>query len=143
MRSSKFCLNIAGDTPSSNRLFDAIVSHCIPVIISDDIELPYEDVLNYNEFCVFVRSSDALKKGFLMGLVRSIGREEWNKMWRRLKEVERHFDLRFPTKDDDGDCGVQMIWKAVARKAPMVKMKVHRFQRFTRPFHGLSEDSDI
>uniref|UniRef100_A0A1J3ECC8 Putative arabinosyltransferase ARAD1 n=1 Tax=Noccaea caerulescens TaxID=107243 RepID=A0A1J3ECC8_NOCCA len=140
MRSSKFCLNIAGDTPSSNRLFDAIASHCIPVIISDDIELPYEDVLNYNEFCVFVRSSDALKKGFLMGLVRSIGREEWNKMWRRLKEVERYYDLRFPTKDDDGDYGVQMIWKAVARKAPMVKMKVHRFQRFTRPFVGLTED---
>ncbi|KAH9295805.1 hypothetical protein KI387_039393, partial [Taxus chinensis] len=43
MRSSKFCLNIAGDTPSSNRLFDAIASHCIPVIISDEIELPYED----------------------------------------------------------------------------------------------------
>ncbi|KAF8089883.1 hypothetical protein N665_0495s0030 [Sinapis alba] len=134
MRSSKFCLNIAGDTPSSNRLFDAIASHCIPVIISDDIELPYEDVLNYNEFCIFVRASDALKKGFLLGLVRSIGREEWNKMWRRLKEVERYFDLRFPGKDDVGDYGVQMIWRAVARKAPLVKMKVHRFQRFTRPF---------
>jgi hypothetical protein len=134
MRSSKFCLNIAGDTPSSNRLFDAIASHCIPVIISDDIELPYEDVLNYNEFCLFVRSSDALKKGFLMGLVRSIGREEYNKMWLRLKEVERYFDLRFPVKDDEGDYAVQMIWKAVARKAPLVKMKVHRFQRFTRPF---------
>ncbi|CAF1940550.1 BnaC05g48110D [Brassica napus] len=134
MRSSKFCLNIAGDTPSSNRLFDAIASHCIPVIISDDIELPYEDVLNYNEFCIFVRASDALKKGFLLGLVRSIGREEWNKMWGRLKEVERYFDLRFPAKDNDGDYGVQMIWKAVARKAPLVKMKVHRFQRFTRPF---------
>lgn len=39
MRSSKFCLNIAGDTPSSNRLFDYIVSHCVPVIISDEIEL--------------------------------------------------------------------------------------------------------
>ncbi|KAJ6686562.1 EXOSTOSIN FAMILY-LIKE PROTEIN [Salix purpurea] len=44
MASSKFCLNIAGDTPSSNRLFDAIASRCVPVIISDDIELPFEDV---------------------------------------------------------------------------------------------------
>lgn len=134
MRSSKFCLNIAGDTPSSNRHFDAIASHCTPVIISDDIELPYEDVFNYNEFCLFVQSSYALKKGFLMGLVRSIGREEWNKMWRRLKEVERYFDLRFPSKDDGGDYGVQMIWKALARKAPLVKMKVHKSQRFERPF---------
>nr|GLL29669.1 probable arabinosyltransferase ARAD1 [Ipomoea trifida] len=30
MHTSKFCLNIAGDTPSSNCLFDAIASHCVP-----------------------------------------------------------------------------------------------------------------
>nr|XP_010926707.1 probable arabinosyltransferase ARAD1 isoform X2 [Elaeis guineensis] len=35
MRSSKFCLHPAGDTPSSCRLFDAIVSHCVPVIQFD------------------------------------------------------------------------------------------------------------
>ncbi|XWS51133.1 hypothetical protein CRYUN_Cryun12cG0150600 [Craigia yunnanensis] len=62
MASSKFCLNIAGDTPSSNRLFDAIVSHCVPVIISDEIELPFEDVTNYSEFCIFVRASDGCEK---------------------------------------------------------------------------------
>ncbi|KAG6413130.1 hypothetical protein SASPL_125832 [Salvia splendens] len=62
MRTSKFCLNIAGDTPSSNRPFDAIPSHCVPVIISDEIELPNEDVLDYSKFCVFVGcSSDALR----------------------------------------------------------------------------------
>ncbi|KAJ6873497.1 hypothetical protein NC651_032389 [Populus alba x Populus x berolinensis] len=55
MASSKFCLNIAGDTPSSNRLFDAIASQCVPVIISDGIELPFEDVLDYSEFGIFVR----------------------------------------------------------------------------------------
>ena len=48
MRSSKFCLNIAGDTPSSNRLFDSIVSHCVPVTISDEIELQFEDVIDYS-----------------------------------------------------------------------------------------------
>ena len=58
MRSSKFCLNIAGDTPSSNRLFDYIVSHCVPVIISDEIELPFEDVLDYSKFSVIVRGAN-------------------------------------------------------------------------------------
>ncbi|KAF9595921.1 hypothetical protein IFM89_006202 [Coptis chinensis] len=48
MSSSKFCLNIAGDTPSSNRSFDAIASHCVPVIISDEIKCPYEDILDYS-----------------------------------------------------------------------------------------------
>ncbi|TKY55091.1 arabinosyltransferase ARAD1 [Spatholobus suberectus] len=61
MALSKFCLNIAGDTPSSNRLFDAIVSHCVPVIISDEIELPFEDVLDYSEFGLFVHASDAVE----------------------------------------------------------------------------------
>ncbi len=46
MRGSKFCLNIAGDTPSSNRLFDSIASHCVLVIISADIELRFEDELD-------------------------------------------------------------------------------------------------
>ncbi|KAG0498222.1 hypothetical protein HPP92_002913 [Vanilla planifolia] len=113
MHSSKFCLNIAGDTPSSNRLFDAIVSHCVPVIVSDDIELPYEDVLDYSEFCIFVRASDAVKKGFLMKLLRSITKEQWTQMWERLKEVEGYFEFQFPSHKGDA---VQMIWQAIARK---------------------------
>ncbi|RDX75384.1 putative S-sulfocysteine synthase, chloroplastic, partial [Mucuna pruriens] len=126
MRSSKFCLNIAGDTPSSNRLFDAIVSNCVPVIISDEIELPYEDVLDYSQFCVFVRTRDALKKKFLINFVRSIGKEEWTRMWNRLKEVHRFFEFQFPSKEGDA---VQMIWQAVARKAPFMKLKTNRSRR--------------
>ncbi|KAF9596253.1 hypothetical protein IFM89_008416 [Coptis chinensis] len=129
MQSSKFCLNIAGDTPSSNRLFDAIASHCVPVIISDEIELPYEDVLNYSEFCIFIRTSDALKEKFIIKLIRSIGKEEWTRMWNKLKEIERFFEFRYPSHEDDA---VQMIWQAVARKVPAVKLKIHKSQRFAR-----------
>ncbi|KAG2405430.1 arabinosyltransferase protein [Vigna angularis] len=113
MRSSKFCLNIAGDTPSSNRLFDAIASHCVPVIISDEIELPFEDVLDYSQFCIFVRTRDALKKRYLIDFIRSIGEEEWTRMWNRLKEVESFYEFQFPSKEGDA---VQMIWQAVKRK---------------------------
>ncbi|KAK1319772.1 putative glycosyltransferase [Acorus calamus] len=129
MHSSKFCLNIAGDTPSSNRLFDAVASHCVPVIVSDEIELPYEDVLDYSKFCIFVRSSDALKKGFLVKLIRSIGRDEWTRMRERLIEVERYFEFQYPSRKDDA---VQMIWKAVARKVPAIRLKLHRTRRFSR-----------
>lgn len=129
MRSSKFCLNIAGDTPSSNRLFDAIASHCVPIIISDDIELPYEDVIDYSEFCVFVPTSDALKEKFLVNLIRGIGREEWTRMWQKLKEVEKIFEYQYPSQGGDA---VQMIWKAIARKVPAMKMKIHRLRRFSR-----------
>ncbi|KAJ4760332.1 Exostosin-like protein [Rhynchospora pubera] len=127
MANSKFCLNIAGDTPSSNRLFDAIVSHCVPVIISDEIELPYEDVLDYSEFCVFVRGTDALRDRFLVRVLRGIGREEWERMWQRLREVARHFEYSFPSIEGDA---VDMIWGAVHRKISAIRLDIHRRSRY-------------
>ncbi|XVF06698.1 hypothetical protein REPUB_Repub06bG0073000 [Reevesia pubescens] len=128
MHSSKFCLNIAGDTPSSNRLFDAIASHCVPVIISDEIELPYEDVLDYSKFCIFIRTSDAVKENFLINLIRSIKKEEWTRMWEKLKEVEPLFEFQYPSKEGDA---VQMIWQSVAHKVPAIKMKVNKSRRYS------------
>lgn len=135
MGSSKFCLNIAGDTPSSNRLFDAIVSHCVPVIISDEIELPYEGELDYSEFSVFVLSSDAMRPGFLVSLLRGIGKDEWTEMWTRLKEVARCFEYDFPSKPEDA---VDMIWKAVARKVSKVSGR-RRKRKYRRP-NGVVEE---
>ncbi|KAK9668689.1 hypothetical protein RND81_13G078700 [Saponaria officinalis] len=128
MHSSKFCLNIAGDTPSSNRLFDAIASHCVPVIISDEIELPFEDVIDYSAFCIFIRISDALKEKYLINIIRGIGREEWTQMWNKLQEVEKYFEFRYPSRDDDA---VQMIWQTIAHKVSSVKLKLHRSKRYS------------
>ncbi|PWA44160.1 exostosin family protein [Artemisia annua] len=129
MQSSKFCLNIAGDTPSSNRLFDAIVSHCVPVIISDEIELPFEDVIDYSEFCIFVKTSDALKKNFLINFIRGIGKDEWTRKWEKLKEVEHFFEYRYPSQKSDA---VDMIWRAVSKKVPVIKRRLHVAKRYSR-----------
>lgn len=129
MTSSKFCLNIAGDTPSSNRLFDAIASHCIPVIISDDIELPYEDIVDYSEFCVFVRASDAMKQGYLLNLLRGVKQEEWTHMWNRLKELAKHYEYQFPSQPGDA---VDMIWQAVHRRLFSLQLHTHRSKRYQR-----------
>ncbi|KAL3575746.1 hypothetical protein D5086_023847 [Populus alba] len=85
MHCSKFCLDIASDTPSSNRLIDAIASHHAPVIVSDDFELPYEDVIDYYLFCIFDPTSDAVEEEFLVNLIRSIKKDEWA----RMADVER------------------------------------------------------
>ena len=129
MASSKFCLNIAGDTPSSNRLFDAIASHCVPVIISDQIELPFEDVIDYSQFCLFVRASDAVKKGYLLNLLRGIKQEKWTKMWGKLKEIAHHFEYQYPSQPGDA---VDMIWEAVSRKISPIQIKLHRSNRYRR-----------
>ena len=133
MRGSKFCLNIAGDTPSSNRLFDSIASHCIPVIISDDIELPFEDELDYSEFSVFVKSEDALKEKFVINLLRSIREDEWMRLWKRLKAVSCHFEYQHPTKPYDA---VNMVWRAIARRVPTLKLQLHKQKHFSRSHHS-------
>ena len=128
MRSSKFCLHLAGDTPSSNRLFDAIVSHCIPVIISDEIEVPFEEELDYSDFCLFVKSSDALLHGFLMTFLRSIDEKTWTRKWMKLKQLDHHFEYQFPALPDDA---VNMIWKSVARRIPLIKQSLNKSKRFS------------
>jgi hypothetical protein len=65
---------LAGDVPSLNLLFDAVASHCVPVVIRDEIELPSEEQLDYTEFCLFVKSTDAVQKGFVVELLRSVHR---------------------------------------------------------------------
>ncbi|KAM0947078.1 putative xylogalacturonan beta-1,3-xylosyltransferase [Dioscorea sansibarensis] len=130
MRSSKFCLHPAGDTPSSCRLFDAIVSHCVPVIVSDRIELPFEDEIDYGEFALFFSIEVALKPDFLVSQLRQIPKDRWIDMWKRLKSISHHYEFQRPPKKDDA---VNMLWRQVRNKLPAVKLAVHRNRRLRIP----------
>ncbi|GFY83945.1 exostosin family protein [Actinidia rufa] len=87
MRQSIFCLSPAGDTPSSARLFDAIVSGCIPVIVSDELELPFEGILDYRKIAIFVSSSDAVQPGWLLTFLRSVSPAQIREMQKYLAKV--------------------------------------------------------
>eukprot|EP00966_Prymnesium_polylepis_P189685 4395061-Prymnesium_polylepis.1 len=41
LRESTFCLVPRGDTPTSRRLYDAIAAGCIPVVVADELQLPF------------------------------------------------------------------------------------------------------
>ncbi|KAE8698915.1 putative sodium/hydrogen exchanger [Hibiscus syriacus] len=130
MRSSKFCLHPAGDTPSSCRLFDAIVSHCVPVIVSDNIELPYEDEIDYTEFSIFFSMKEALEPGYLLNQLRQFPKDRWLEMWNRLKNVSHHFEFQYPPKKEDA---VNMLWRQVKHKLPGVQLALHRSRRLKIP----------
>lgn len=130
MRSSKFCLHPAGDTPSSCRLFDAIVSHCVPVIVSDQIELPYEDEIDYSQFSVFFSINEAIQPGYMVDQLRQIPKERWIKMWKLLKNISHHFEFQYPPEKEDA---VDMIWRQVKYKLPAVQLAVHRSRRLKIP----------
>ncbi|XVE85308.1 hypothetical protein DITRI_Ditri17bG0081200 [Diplodiscus trichospermus] len=130
MRASKFCLHPAGDTPSSCRLFDAIVSHCVPVIVSDRIELPYEDEIDYTEFSIFFSMKEALEPGYLVNQLRQFPKDRWVEMWRRLKHISPHYEFQYPPKKEDA---VNMLWRQVKHKLPGVQLAVHRSRRLKVP----------
>ncbi|PON34573.1 Exostosin-like [Parasponia andersonii] len=124
MHTSKFCLNPAGDTPSACRLFDSIVSLCVPVIISDDIELPFEDVVDYRKIAIFVETTVALKPGFLVAMLRAITAERILEYQKELKKVKHYFDY--------GSGTVNEIWRQVAQKLPLIKLMINRDKRLVK-----------
>eukprot|EP00246_Nothoceros_aenigmaticus_P004362 TRINITY_DN15878_c0_g1_i1.p1 TRINITY_DN15878_c0_g1~~TRINITY_DN15878_c0_g1_i1.p1 ORF type:complete len:471 (+),score=80.93 TRINITY_DN15878_c0_g1_i1:209-1621(+) len=133
MRTSKFCLHPAGDTPSACRLFDAIVSVCVPVIVSDFIELPFEDQLDYSEFSIFIPTVKALKPGYLAKRLRNVSPQKLARYQERLRMVRRYFEY------DVLDGAVNEIWRQVQHKLHFIKHMIHREKRIVP---GVSRGQD-
>lgn len=133
MSSSEFCLHPAGDTPTSCRLFDAIQSLCIPVIVSDDIELPFEGILDYSDFSVFVATADALRPNWLIDRLRSFSEEQKDRFRRNMAKVQPNFEYDSGHQGGIGpippDGAVNYIWKKVYQKLPMIKEAIVRERR--------------
>lgn len=133
MRNSEFCLHPAGDTPTSCRLFDAIMSLCIPVIVSDDIELPFEGMVDYSEFSLFVPVGDALQPGWLVQHLRNISKEQKGRFRFNMEKVQSIFEYDNGRAGGFGpvpyDGAVNHIWRKVRQKLPAIKEAVTREKR--------------
>ncbi|GBG82916.1 hypothetical protein CBR_g36443 [Chara braunii] len=127
MRASEFCLSPAGDSPTSARLFDALQSLCIPVVVSDHMEYPFERGLNWSEIVIMVKESDAIKPGFLVKLLRGIGDEQRLTMRRRIAQLLPHFVYGHSWVEPRG--AVNMIWEEISQKLPVIELQRKRHMR--------------
>ena len=76
---AKFCFVPLGDTPTSRRLFDAIIAGCLPIIISDDIDrsLPFSSAIPYNDFAFRIPEARWVEDPFAeVQKLREVGAEE-------------------------------------------------------------------
>ncbi|MCD9643223.1 hypothetical protein HAX54_030483 [Datura stramonium] len=71
---------------------DAIQSLCIPVIVSDNIELPFEGMVDYSEFSVFVAVSDALQPSWLVNHLRSYSSKQKDRFRHNMALVQPIFE---------------------------------------------------
>ncbi|PWA81650.1 exostosin family protein [Artemisia annua] len=85
---SVFCLCPLGWAPWSPRLVESVALGCVPVIIADGIQLPFESTIPWSDISLTVREKDVAKLGKVLDNVAStnlsdIQRNLWDPKLRR------------------------------------------------------------
>ena len=120
---SRFCFIPRGDTLSSRRLFDSILAGCIPILTTVQVEngmVPFEDELDYNEFCILVKEKTFLSMERIRTLVSRLsdmGETEYLEKRRNLHVAREH--LIYGTTGDSFVPNVKVFntfMKVVAKK---------------------------
>jgi hypothetical protein len=61
MSRANFCLCPLGWTPWTLRFYQAVMTRCIPVVIADDLEFPWENEIDYSKFAIKVPEAKVRK----------------------------------------------------------------------------------
>ncbi|KAF8703846.1 hypothetical protein HU200_031942 [Digitaria exilis] len=114
MQRAVFCLCPLGWAPWSPRLVEAVVFGCVPVVIADDIVLPFADAIPWEEIGVFVAEEDVPR---LDSILTSIPVEEVLRKQRLLASPAMKRAVMFPQPSQPGDAFHQIL-NGLARKLP-------------------------
>ena len=108
MMSSKFCLCPEGWHAWNPRPYQAILLGCIPVLLSEEIELAFEDAIDYSKFMLRVHPREVSK---LKTILAAIPDYEVDAMRREMERVWRLFSY-----GSHRGLAPLMIMKALARR---------------------------
>ena len=120
MSQSKFCLNPLGWTPWTLRFYQALMVRCIPVMIADDIEFPYENEIDYSEISLKIRENDVDN---IVEILRSFSEEERAKKLEAIDGVWMMFTYQKPPQPGDA---FHTVMRELARKRIVFKNSANR-----------------
>ncbi|GER34515.1 exostosin family protein [Striga asiatica] len=95
---TKFCICPGGSQVNSARVADSIHYGCIPVILSNYYDLPFNDILNWHKFSVVLKEKDVYQ---LKQILKNITQEEFVMLHNNLVKVQKHFQWNTPPQDHD------------------------------------------
>lgn len=127
LASSEFCLVPPGGDGWSSRVDDAVRHGCIPVIIMDNVHMPFETSLNYSSFSIRVAEADVEQ---LDGILRSVGtatrramRAVMRRLWTRFTYARSHLDVEayLPQRHaaDTADRGARVLPREHVHEPPL------------------------
>lgn len=108
MLSSKFCLAPEGWHPWSPRPYYALHMGCVPVIISQVQEMAFEELVNWDQFAIFIRPSDVED---MDAILRGVSHEEIHRRRLAMQQLWRVFWY-----DGDVGLGYQAILEALYKR---------------------------
>ena len=97
--SARLCPVAAGDTPSTGRLYDAIACLCVPLIVTDDLQLPFPHDEGLRADTLGVRLRESVLLADPAPTVRRLlaaSAEEWSEQRSRLLLARRRLAYRTP-----------------------------------------------
>ncbi|XP_027338100.1 probable glycosyltransferase At5g03795 [Abrus precatorius] len=89
---SKFCLCPQGPVGSS-RIADSIYYGCVPVIMSNYYDLPFNDILDWRKFSVILKETDVY---LLKDILSSISEKHLMTLNQNLVKIQKHFKWNTP-----------------------------------------------
>ncbi|KAK6139777.1 hypothetical protein DH2020_026453 [Rehmannia glutinosa] len=95
---SKFCLHVKGFEVNTARIGDALYYGCVPVIIANHYDIPFQDILNWKSFSIVVATLDI---PFLKKILQGISVEEYSILQNNVLKVRKHFQWHLSPVDYD------------------------------------------
>ncbi|XP_038687077.1 probable glycosyltransferase At5g03795 [Tripterygium wilfordii] len=90
---TKFCICPGGSQVNSARIADSIHYGCVPVILSDYYDLPFNDILDWHKFSVIVKEHDVYQ---LKQILKAKSGVDFVALHKNLVKVQKHFQWNSP-----------------------------------------------
>jgi len=95
---SRFCLIPRGYTPATRHFEEAVVTGCIPVIVSDPLRPKFKLFLDYSSFSYFVAENNTQS---IMPMLRNVDEETIRQKQLALSRVCHRFQYHHPPRNGD------------------------------------------